>query len=81
MTQNGTHRLLSLDYFRGVTIAGMIFSNSLSAWTDTPRLPRLTHAEWHGCTLVDLIYPLFIFSEPLLNILACQARQKYQVVS
>ena len=54
-------RLVSLDIFRGVTIAGMIVVNNLSAWTDTPRFPRLTHAEWNGCTLADLIFPCFIF--------------------
>ena len=54
-------RLVSLDIFRGVTIAGMIIVNNLSAWTDTPRFPRLTHAEWNGCTLADLIFPCFIF--------------------
>ncbi len=54
-------RLLCLDIFRGVTIAGMIFFNNLQFWTDTPRLPRLTHSEWHGCTLVDLIFPFFLF--------------------
>ncbi len=54
-------RLVSLDVFRGVTIAGMIIVNNLRAWTDTPRFPRLRHAEWHGCTLADLIFPCFIF--------------------
>lgn len=54
-------RLVSLDIFRGVTIAGMIIVNNLGAWTDTPRFPRLTHAEWNGCTLADLIFPCFIF--------------------
>jgi predicted acyltransferase len=54
-------RLVYLDILRGVTIGGMILVNNLQAWTDTPRFPRLTHAEWNGCTLVDLIFPIFIF--------------------
>ncbi len=54
-------RLVSLDIFRGVTIAAMIIVNNLRFWTDTPRLPRLVHAQWHGCNLADLIFPFFIF--------------------
>jgi len=69
-------RLLSLDIFRGATIAGMIFFNNLSAWTDTPRLPRLTHAEWHGCTLVDLIFPLFIFIVGVTTVFSLEKRAK-----
>jgi predicted acyltransferase len=61
MEPDGTQRLVCLDILRGVTIAGMILVNNLHAWTDTPRFPRLTHAEWNGCTLADLIFPLFIF--------------------
>lgn len=69
-------RLLCLDIFRGVTIAGMIFFNNLGAWTDTPRLPRLTHAEWHGCTLVDLIFPFFIFIVGVTTAFSLEKRAK-----
>jgi predicted acyltransferase len=61
MSSEFPKRLVSLDIFRGLTIAAMIVVNNLVAWTDTRRFPRLTHAEWHGCTLADLIFPLFIF--------------------
>lgn len=61
MNSDVPKRLVSLDIFRGLTIAAMILVNNLSAWTDTPRFPTLTHAEWHGCTWVDLIFPFFIF--------------------
>ena len=62
MTSRVHHRLVSLDIFRGVTIGGMIVVNNLQSWSDIPsRFPRLVHAEWNGCTLADLIYPLFIF--------------------
>jgi predicted acyltransferase len=54
-------RLVSLYIFGGVTIAGMIVVNNLRAWTDTPHFPRLTHAEWNGCTLADIIFPCFLF--------------------
>ena len=69
-------RLVSLDIFRGVTIAGMIVVNNLKAWTDTPRFPRLSHAQWHGCTLADLIFPLFIFIVGVSTVFAIGRRVK-----
>ena len=39
----------------------MILVNNLMAWTDTPRFPRLAHAQWNGCTLADLIFPFLCF--------------------
>jgi predicted acyltransferase len=54
-------RLISLDIFRGVTIGAMIVVNNLRTWSDSPRFRQLIHAEWHGCTLADLIFPFFIF--------------------
>jgi predicted acyltransferase len=68
------NHLRSLDIFRGVTIAGMIIVTNLAAWTDTPRFPRLTHAEWHGCTLVDLIFPFFIFIVGVTSVFALDYR-------
>ena len=76
MNPDDPKRLLCLDIFRGVTIAGMIFVNNLGAWTDTPRLPRLTHAEWHGCTLVDLIFPFFIFIVGVTTAFSLEKRAK-----
>ena len=54
-------RLLSLDIFRGVTIAAMILVNNLAYWSDSFRVLRLTHAQWNGCNFADLIFPFFIF--------------------
>lgn len=54
-------RLLSLDAFRGFTIAGMLLVNNPGTW-DPAVVPRLLeHAEWNGCTFADLIYPFFLF--------------------
>ncbi len=52
-------RLVSLDVFRGITIAGMILVNNPGSWSYvyTP----LLHAEWHGWTPTDLIFPFFLF--------------------
>jgi predicted acyltransferase len=75
-TPDNPRRLVSLDIFRGVTIAGMILVNNLRAWTDTPRFPRLTHAPWNGCTLVDLIFPFFIFIVGVTSVMALDRRIK-----
>ena len=57
--QNKPVRLTSLDAFRGVTIAGMILVNNPGSWSHV--YPPLLHAEWHGWTPTDLIFPFFLF--------------------
>jgi predicted acyltransferase len=52
-------RLRSLDVFRGVTVAGMVIVNNPGDWS-TVYAPLL-HAEWHGWTPTDLIFPFFLF--------------------
>jgi predicted acyltransferase len=52
-------RLLSLDVFRGITIAGMLLVNNPGSWTAI--YPPLEHAEWHGWTPTDLVFPFFLF--------------------
>lgn len=52
-------RLLSLDVFRGITIAGMILVNNPGSWSHI--YDPLEHAEWHGWTPTDLIFPFFLF--------------------
>ena len=54
-----SERLLSLDVFRGITIAGMILVNNPGTWDAI--YPPLRHAEWNGCTPTDLIFPFFLF--------------------
>jgi predicted acyltransferase len=53
------NRLLSLDVFRGITIAGMILVNNPGSWAHV--YPPLRHAEWDGWTPTDLIFPFFLF--------------------
>jgi predicted acyltransferase len=53
-----SERLLSLDVFRGITIAGMILVNSPG--NQTAYAP-LEHAEWNGLTPTDLVFPFFVF--------------------
>lgn len=52
-------RLISLDVFRGLTIAGMILVNNPGTWSTI--YPALEHAKWHGVTPTDLIFPFFLF--------------------
>ena len=52
-------RLLSLDIFRGMTIAGMILVNNPGSWSTV--YPPLLHAEWHGITPTDWVFPFFLF--------------------
>ena len=52
-------RLLSLDFFRGITVVAMIVVNNPGSWNSV--YPPLLHAEWNGCTPTDLIFPFFVF--------------------
>ena len=52
-------RLISLDVFRGIAIAGMILVNQ--AGVADKVYPFLAHADWNGCTLADLVFPFFLF--------------------
>ena len=56
MSQN---RLISVDAFRGLTIAAMILVNNPGSWSHV--YAPLLHAEWHGWTPTDLIFPFFLF--------------------
>ncbi|EDP72793.1 hypothetical protein FBALC1_16867 [Flavobacteriales bacterium ALC-1] len=52
-------RIESVDILRGLTILAMILVNTPGTWGHvyTP----LRHAEWHGLTPTDLIFPFFLF--------------------
>jgi len=52
-------RLVSLDAFRGATIVGMILVNNPGTWSAI--FAPLKHAEWHGWTPTDLVFPFFLF--------------------
>ncbi len=53
------NRLLSLDVFRGMTVAGMVLVNNPGTWSAI--YPPLEHAEWHGTTPTDYVFPFFLF--------------------
>jgi predicted acyltransferase len=52
-------RLVSLDAFRGATVASMLLVNNPGTWSAI--YAPLRHAEWHGWTPTDLIFPFFLF--------------------
>jgi len=59
LTATPSSRLVSLDAFRGATIALMVLVN-------TPGDGRfvhgpLQHAEWHGWTITDVVFPSFLW--------------------
>ena len=56
---NTKERLLSLDAFRGFTIAAMILVNNPGTWSHV--YAPLRHAEWNGLTPTDLVFPFFVF--------------------
>jgi len=58
-TARQSSRLLSLDILRGITIAGMIMVNNSGSGSYTYQ--PLRHAQWHGLTPTDLVFPFFMF--------------------
>lgn len=58
-SQQQSGRLLSLDILRGITIAGMILVNNPGSWSYA--YAPLKHAQWHGLTPTDLVFPFFMF--------------------
>ena len=54
-----TSRLVSLDVFRGMVIAGMILVTDPGTYSYV--YSPLRHAEWMGATATDMIFPAFLF--------------------
>jgi len=52
-------RLVSLDAFRGFTIAAMVLVNNPGDWGHL--YSQLEHAAWNGWTFTDWIFPFFLF--------------------
>ena len=67
-------RLISLDVFRGLTIAGMLLVNNPGTWSAI--YPPLEHAEWNGWTPTDLIFPFFLFIVGITTHLSLTARRR-----
>lgn len=52
-------RYLALDVLRGLTIALMVVVNTPGSWSHL--YAPFAHAEWHGFTITDLVFPTFLF--------------------
>lgn len=59
MSKSSTQRLLSLDVFRGATVAAMTLVNNPGDWGHI--YPPFEHSVWNGCTPTDLVFPFFLF--------------------
>lgn len=67
-------RFLSVDVLRGFAVLLMILVNSIDGKV---AYPILVHASWHGCTLADVVFPLFIFTvgaSVVFAMTACRAK-------
>ncbi|MCP3929809.1 MAG: DUF5009 domain-containing protein [Bacteroidetes bacterium] len=73
----GAKRLISLDAFRGFTIAGMVIVNDPGSWEHV--YPPLRHAEWHGITPTDLVFPFFVYIVGVSVAIAYNKRLKANV--
>ena len=69
----GRERLISLDVFRGLTVAGMLLVNNPGTW-DAIYSP-LEHATWNGWTPTDVIFPFFLFIVGITTHLSLNARR------
>ncbi|MDH5434946.1 MAG: heparan-alpha-glucosaminide N-acetyltransferase domain-containing protein [Gammaproteobacteria bacterium] len=59
INQYNQNRLMSVDVLRGVAIFMMILVNNPGSWSH--QYAPLAHAQWHGWTLTDLVFPFFLF--------------------
>ncbi|MCF7750468.1 DUF1624 domain-containing protein [Bacillus subtilis subsp. subtilis] len=59
MSATASPRMGSIDALRGLTVAAMLLVNNPGDWGHV--YAPLLHADWHGFTPTDLIFPLFLF--------------------
>ncbi|MVN22854.1 acyltransferase family protein [Mucilaginibacter arboris] len=69
-------RLLSLDVFRGITVAAMTLVNNPGSWAHI--YPPLEHADWNGCTPTDLVFPFFLFIVGVSIVYSMESRKQDQ---
>src|SRR3546814_3343972 len=75
MTRLAPARDLPLDFLRGVDVMLMLLVNFL-----VPAAPAiLRHAAWHGLTLADIVFPIFLFIVGISASLAFDGRLRRQM--
>lgn len=73
MTVARRERLVALDVFRGMTVAGMLLVNNPGTWGAI--YPPLEHAPWNGWTPTDVIFPFFLFIAGITTHLSLSSRR------
>lgn len=71
-------RLMSVDLLRGLAIAAMVLVNNPGSWSYV--YAPMAHAEWHGWTPTDVIFPLFLFVVGLSMVLSCGRSRSFPAV-
>jgi heparan-alpha-glucosaminide N-acetyltransferase len=71
-----TSRIVSIDIFRGVTMAVMIFVNEVAEVRGLPWWTNHAHAWEDRMTYVDMVFPFFLFAAGLSMPLAIAQRLK-----
>jgi predicted acyltransferase len=69
-------RLISVDVFRGLTICFMIMVNTPGSWEYV--YAPMRHAEWHGWTPTDMVFPFFLTTVGISMALSMSNRQGNQ---
>lgn len=59
MPDTANNRIEALDVFRGLALALMLLVNNPGSWSYV--YAPFLHADWHGLTPTDLVFPFFLF--------------------
>ena len=71
MSDARRERLVAVDVLRGLTVITMLLVNDPG--DASHRFAMLAHSAWDGCTLADLVFPLFLFVVGITTHLAVHA--------
>src|SRR6202451_2342201 len=70
---NSSGRLICLDIFRGLAVAGMILVDNPGS--DEKVYWPIAHAEWNGWTPADFIFPAFLFLVGVSGVVSLSERR------